>query len=170
MKSKFEQYYVEGEDEEKLIYTLKSDLGVIRPGKVQKLNVIEHILEDARLMTLRPRTMVVLIFDTDTGQTSILNKNLEKLKVCPVVSEIITIPQIFNLEDELIHSCNIKDITKLLGSKSKKEFKTDFNRTKNLAKKLTEHGFDINKLWSQQPLPPYQDITNQAEKIKKFSE
>lgn len=79
MKSKFVQYYVEGEDEEKLIYTLKSDLGVIRPGKVQKLNVIEHILEDARLMTLRPRTMVVLIFDTDTGQTSILNKNLEKL-------------------------------------------------------------------------------------------
>lgn len=40
MRTKFVQYYVEGEDEEKLIQTLKYDLGIIRSGKVQKLNVI----------------------------------------------------------------------------------------------------------------------------------
>lgn len=166
MRSKFVQYYVEGEDEEKLIHTLKSDLGVIKPGKVQKLNVIEHIITDARLMTLRPQTMVVLIFDTDTQNTDILHQNLEKLKACPSVSEYITIPQIFNLEDELVHSCDIKEITDLFGSKSKKEFKTDFIRAKNLAGKLTEHQFDINRLWCRPPFPPYQNIINQAEKIR----
>ncbi|MBD5455225.1 MAG: hypothetical protein HDR23_01915 [Lachnospiraceae bacterium] len=166
MKSKFVQYYVEGEDEEKFIHVLKTDLGVIRPGKVQKLNVIEHVLTDARLMTLRPGTMTVLIFDTDTGHTNILIKNLEKLKNCSAVSEIVTIPQILNLEDELIRCCDIKKITELLGSKSKKDFKTDFIRTNNLANKLKEHHFDINQLWCQHPLSPYQYIINQAEKIK----
>lgn len=166
MRTKFVQYYVEGEDEERLIQTLKYDLGIIRSGKVQKLNVIEQILTDARLMTLRPGTMVVLIFDTDTGKTDILKQNLEKLKICPAVSETITIPQILNLEDELLHSCDIKEITDLLGSQSKREFKTDFIRTKNLANKLMEHQFDIHRLWSRQPLPPYQNIINQADKIK----
>lgn len=169
MRSKYVQYYVEGEDEEKLIHVLKTDLCLIRPGKVQKLNVIEHVLTDARLMTLRPGTMTVLIFDTDTGHTSILNKNLEKLKNCSAVSEIVTIPQIFNLEDELIHSCSIKKITELLGSKSKREFKADFIRTKDLAGRLREHQFDIYQLWCKQPLPPYQNIANQAETIKILS-
>ncbi|MCM1118173.1 MAG: hypothetical protein NC543_02290 [bacterium] len=166
MRSKFIQYYVEGEDEEKFIRILKSDLGLIQPGKVQKLNVIDHDLSGARLMTLRPGTMIVLIFDTDTEQVNILNRNLEKLKMCPAVSEIVTIPQIFNLEDELIHSCDIKKITELLGSKSKKEFKANLIRTNNLANKLREHRFDINLLWCRQPFPPYQNIKNQAEKIK----
>ena len=117
-------------------------------------------------MTLRPRTMVVLIFDTETERTSILNRNLEKLTKCPAISEIVTIPQVLNLEDELLQSCDIKKITELLGSKSNKEFKTDFIRAKNLADKLREHRFDINRLWRQHPLSPYQHITNHAEKIK----
>lgn len=166
MRNKFVQYFVEGEDEEKLIYALKSDLGVIRPGKVQKLNVIEQILSDARLMTLRPGTMVVLIFDTDTGQSDILNRNLQRLKICPAVSEIVTIPQVHNLEDELVRSCDIRMITELLDSKSNKDFKTDFIRANNLVQKLKEHKFDINRLWSQPPASPYQKITNQAEKVK----
>lgn len=166
MKSKFVQYYVEGEDEEKLIHTLKSDLRVIKPGKVQKLNVIEHIISDGHLLLLRPQTMVVLIFDTDTKKTEILRQNLEKLKKCPSVSEYITIPQIHNLEDELVHSCDIKEITDLLGSKSKKEFKADFIRTMNLSNKLMEHQFDIKHLWCREPHPPYHNIKNQAEKIK----
>lgn len=166
MKSKFVQYYVEGEDEEKLVQVLKNDLRVIRPGKIQKLNVIERDLSNARLMTLRPGTMVVLIFDTDTGHPDILLQNLERLKKCPAVSEIITIPQVLNLEDELVRSCGIKRITELLGSKSKSEFKADFIRSKNLAEKLKEQSFDIYRLWSRNPLPPYTGIENQAEKIR----
>ena len=42
MKSKYVLYYVEGEDEVKLIDVLKSNLRVIRAGKVQKLNVLDR--------------------------------------------------------------------------------------------------------------------------------
>ena len=121
-------------------------------------------------MTLRPNTMVVLIFDTDTGHIDILNRNLGKLEKCSAVSEIVTIPQVPNLEEELVRSCDIKKITKLLGSKSTKEFKRDFIQTNNLANKLIEHQFDINHLWCKPPSSPYQNITNQAEKIKLFNQ
>ncbi len=166
MRSKFIQYYVEGEDEERLLHVLKADLQVIRPGKVQKLNVVECELTNARLMTLRPGTMIVLVFDTDTGYIDVLNKNLEKLKNCSSVSEIVTIPQVPNLEGELMRSCCIKNVTELTGSKSRKDFKADFIRTKNLAGKLTEHQFDIRQFWCRQPENPYHNIVNQAEKIK----
>ena len=39
MKSKYMLYYVEGDDEKKLLDVLKTDLRLIKPGKVQKLNV-----------------------------------------------------------------------------------------------------------------------------------
>ena len=126
MKSNFVQYYVEGEDEEKLINVLKTELKAIRAGKVQKLNVVTQNLTNARLMTLRPGTMVVLVFDTDAGNIDILNRNLKALKKCPAVSEIVTIPQVPNLEQELVRSCGIKRATELLDSKSKKDFKSDF--------------------------------------------
>ena len=166
MKSKYIQYYVEGEDEEKLIRTLKTDLMCIKPGKVQKFNVVDCELTDARLASLRPKTMVVLIFDTDTGSSSILAKNLKKLKGCPNVSEIITIPQVPNLEGELIRSCNVKGITELLNSQSRDGFKTDFIHVTNLKAKLNEHKFSIRKLWTGKPKGPYKTIENEAERIK----
>lgn len=166
MKSNYIQYYVEGEDEEKLINTLKTELRLIKPGKVQKLNVVEHDFTNARLMSLRPGTMVILVFDTDTDHLDILNNNLKKLKKCSAVSEIVTIPQVPNLEKELVRSCNIKNITELLNSKSRREFKTDFIRITNLADKLREHHFDIKQFWSSAPMSPYQNIENQASKVK----
>lgn len=96
-KSKFVQYYVEGEDEEKLVKVLKADLQAILPGRVQKFNVVECELTNARLMTLHPGTMIVLIFDTDTGYIDVLRKNIQKLKKCPAISEVVTIPQISKL-------------------------------------------------------------------------
>lgn len=166
MKSKYVQYYVEGENEEKFINILKTDLCVIRPGKVQKLNVVEREFTDARLMALPPRTMVVLVFDTDTSNTDILDKNLKKLQTCSSISEIVTIPQVPNLEAELVCSCNINNITELLNSESKKKFKSDFIRVTNLANKLREHHFDIKKLWCGTPTSPFQKIRNQSEKVK----
>lgn len=166
MKSKYVQYYVEGEDEEKLIKILKADLGLIRSGKVQKLNVVECDFTNARLMTIRPGTMIVLVFDTDTGHIEILSKNMDRLRKCPAVSEIVTIPQVPNLEQELIRSCDIKKVEELLGSKSKKDFKADLIRVKNLADKLRGHQFDITRFWCTQPLFPYHNIANQADRIK----
>lgn len=166
VKSRYVQYYVEGEDEEKLVNVLKSKLGVIKPGKVQKLNVVGREITDARLRTLSRGTMVVLIFDTDAGNLEILNKNIERLKACSSVSEIVTIPQVFNLEEELIRSCDIKNIRELLNSKSREEFKSDFIRVSNLDSKLLEHKFDIKLFWNKSPTSPYQNIENQSTKVK----
>lgn len=166
MKNGIIQYYVEGADEEALVKTLTSKLRVIRPGKVQKLNVVNSDITDARLRTLAPKTTVVLIFDTDTGQREILDRNIRRLKKCPSVSEVILIPQVPNLESELIRSCDIKQITDLLNSKSVGDFKSDFKRITNLDSKLQEHHFDIHRLWTGRPPIPYQNIENQSSKIK----
>ncbi len=170
MKNVSIQYYVEGEDEKKLVSVLKSNMGVIKPGKVQKLNVLQSQISNAILRTLKKGTVVVLIFDTDTKKVDVLNRNIQKLKKCRFVSDIITIPQVPNLESELVRSCNIKKITELLNSSSKKDFKSELIHISNLEQKLTEHGFDINVFWTQQPDAPYQNITNNAEKIKVYGQ
>ena len=82
MKNQYIQYYVEGDDEEKLVNVLKSQLRLIRSGKVQKLNVVEREISEARLRTLSRGTMVVLIFDTDTANISILENNIKTLYDC----------------------------------------------------------------------------------------
>lgn len=49
-------YFVEGRDEEKIINTLKSDLQLIKAGKVQIFNVVEQKLTKPRLMLLKNNT------------------------------------------------------------------------------------------------------------------
>ena len=166
MKSKFVQYYVEGEDEEKLLNVLKTRLGVIKPGKVQRLNVLTQEITEMRLRTLSRSTMVVLVFDTDAGNVDILKKNIRILKACPSVSEVVLVPQTPNLEGELIRSCNIRRIEELLNSKSRREFKSDLIHVSNLEKKLQEHQFNINVFWSGRPMAPFHEIENQAGKVK----
>lgn len=166
MGNKNIQYYVEGEDDQKVVNTLKTELGVIKTGKVHVLNVVEQEIPDMRLRALSRGTMVVLVFDTDTGNTEILNKNITKLKQCPFVSEVILIPQVPKLEAELVRSCNIKQIKELLNSRSDGDFKRDIIRVTNLAKKLTEHNFNIDLFWEKKPGPPYQNIDNQSAKVK----
>jgi hypothetical protein len=166
MKNINVQYFVEGEDEKKLLNTLKNQLGVIQPGKVQKLNVIENKISMNILRTLKKGTVVVLVFDTDTGKIDILNSNIKLLNECSFISKIITIPQVKNLEDELVRSCKIKNITELLNSRSKKDYKSDLIRVTNLDSKLKEHEFNIDLFWAKQPTSPYQRIENESNQIK----
>lgn len=160
------QYYVEGDDEKHLLSVLKGDLKTIVPGKVQRLNVVDQEISDAMIRAYKENTFVVLVFDTDTDNVDILNKNINKLKSCKYVSAIITIPQVLNLEDELVRSCNIKHATELLNSRSGADFKRDLIRITNLSAKLIEHNFDINKFWNTKPHSPYQNIENLARIIK----
>lgn len=63
------QYFVEGEDEKKLVNTLKNDLKVIIPGRVQIKNVVQDIVSDMILRTFKQGTIVVLILiQTPTTQ------------------------------------------------------------------------------------------------------
>ena len=65
------QYYVEGEDEEKLVNVLKSDMQCIEAGKVQVLNPVLEKITPLRLRTLKKNTTVMLVFDTDAGESEI---------------------------------------------------------------------------------------------------
>ena len=166
MRNEIIQYYVEGEDERALVDVLKNELRVIKPGKVHVFNVVEKQLPDAMVRTIKKGTTVVLIFDTDTGQIDTLERNIAKLKAYGFSSKIVLVPQVPNLEGELVHSCNIRKITELLNSRSEKEFKSDLIHITNLGSKLREHDFDINLLWNRQAKAPYQNISNEAAKIK----
>ena len=166
MKTKYIQYYVEGPDDKKVIDTLKTKMGLVKTGRVDVLNVVTEKITDLRLRALSLGTMVVLVFDTDAGSRDILNMNIQKLKNCSAVTEVITIPQVPKLEIELVRSCNIRQIKELLNSRSNDDFKRDVMRVTNLDAKLREHQFDIDHFWSATPTPPYQDIPNQAAKVK----
>ena len=166
MKSKYVLYYVEGDDEKKLLDVLKTDLRLIKPGKIQKLNVTTQEITEARLRTLSRDTMVVLVFDTDAGNVEILKSNIRTLEKCKAVSDTVIVPQVPNLEGELVRSCDIRNIRELLNSKTNGEFKSDIMSVSNLAKKLQEHKFDIQVFWSGIPAGDYQNMDNQAAKVK----
>ena len=142
-KGSFIQYYVEGEDEEKILSVLKTDLQLIIPGKISKFNAVQNKVTKARLMNLRPDTTVVLVFDTDTDNADILSENIKTLKAASMVRSIICVTQVRNLEDELVRSTDIRYIRELTGSKSDSDYKRDLIRMSDLAAVLVRHGFEI---------------------------
>ncbi len=166
MANKRYHYYVEGPDDEKVVNVLRIKMGLIESGRVTVLNVVTEKITDLRLRTLSPGTTVVLVFDTDRSDRAILDENLQTLRRHRNVKEIITIPQVSKLEDELVRSCTIRQIKELLNSKTNGEFKHDVLGVTNLDAKLRQYQFDINKFWTATPPAPYQNIPNQAEKIK----
>ena len=135
MKREQYHYFVEGEDDRKVVNTLKTDLQWIKPGKVQVFNVIEEELTSLITRTLKPGTIVVLVFDTDTGKKNTLLKNIRFLQKDSNVKQVLCIMQVKNLEDEFLRSCAISQIKELTGSKSNSDYKRDLLRQSNLAGK-----------------------------------
>lgn len=130
-------YFVEGPDDKKVLDTLKTDLRMILPGKVEKFNVVQNKLTKNRLMTLKYPTTVILVFDVDAGNIDILRENIDLLRRQKhQTREVICIMQVI-----LIH------IT-------------------NLSSRLKECQFDLSKFWVMQPSNQYKDIINEAERIK----
>ena len=161
------QYFVEGEDEKRLIEVLKTDMRLIQPGKIQVLNVVQERLTDMKLRVLSEGTILVFVFDTDAGNVDILKENIKKAKKSAQVKDVYCITQVKNIEDELVRSTDINSIEKLLGSKSKSDFKRDILRERNLKQKLEAHSFDLNKLWCKIPPTPYEFISNESNIVKK---
>lgn len=82
------------------------------------------------------------------------------------IKDVYCVPQVKNIEDELIRAMGLKNIEELLNSKSKKDFKRDMLRERNLKSKFESHHFDIQKLWAMNPATPFDKITNHSKKIK----
>lgn len=93
------QYFVEGEDEKKLIDTLKSDMELVKPGKVQVFNCVRDRLTQFRLLNLKDGTAAVLVFDTDAGSLEILEENVRLLREQSNISDVICVMQVKNLEE-----------------------------------------------------------------------
>lgn len=160
-------YFVEGQDEKKIIDTLKTDLKLIQPGKVQIINPVQEKIRASRLNSLKMDTIVILVFDTDTDSAQILLQNISFIKSRPNISKVICITQVKNLEDELMRSCKISHIRELTNSKSDTEYKSDLIKISNLAGRLKKSGFDLNKFWIKQPSGVFGQIINQADAIRK---
>jgi len=58
-------YYCEGEDDLKLVDTLKVSPSRILPGKSKKLNVVQTLIPKSILVGIKPGSNVVLVFDID---------------------------------------------------------------------------------------------------------
>lgn len=165
-ENRYYHYFVEGENEEKIVRILKTDMRLIAPGKVEIFNVVERKLTKLRLMSLKKNTTVVLVFDTDTNQTATLWENIDFLNKDSSVKEVLCITQVQNLEDELKRSCNITHIKELTGSRTDSEFKHDMLKDSQFAKKLKIHKFDFEKFWNTAAKNNFSGIQNDAEKIK----
>lgn len=165
MKREQYHYFVEGEDDRKVVNTLKTDLQWIKPGKVQVFNVIEEELTSLITRTLKPGTIVVLVFDTDTGKKNTLLKNSRFLQKDSNVKQVLCIMQVKNLEDEFLRSCAISQIKELTGSKSNSDYKRDLLRQSNLADKLKKHQFQFEKFWNSSD-KVYESICNDSAQIK----
>lgn len=164
------QYYVEGENERRLVEVLKK-LKYIKSGKIQVFNVVQETIKETHTMVLDDNTTVILVFDTDTGNIGKLKDNIEFLKKRPNIKEVLCIPQVHNIEEELVRSCcNINNIKDLLGSKSHKEFKSDFNKNKDIDKHLKKAGFDFKKLWRKETDGVFSDIKCILSKIENMKE
>lgn len=109
----------------------------------------------------------MLIFDTDTDQIDTLLENIRFLQKQSIVKKVICVPQVKNLEHELLRSCNIKQIKELTGSKSNSNYKHDLIQHKNLSNALKTHEFNIEKFWCKDPAYPFDTIKNESLSIKK---
>ena len=168
MKKKLKYiYFVEGEDEKHLIDTLKSDMQCIQPGKSIVFNVIQKRFTKLMVRNFPMDMVAILVFDTDVEiNLKILNDNIEFLRKQKCVKNIICIPQVKNLEDELLKACEIKDIRNLTDSKSLSNYKNDIITCRNLDARLHKCGFDLSKFWNSEPTNCFSKFKNEATKIK----
>lgn len=166
MGNSFYKYYVEGECERVVVNALKNDLKMIFPGKVEVFNVNQEQFTNLRLRTLKKGSTVILVYDTDVGDEKCLQKNIDFLNSKSNVKNIICIPQVNNLEDELLNSCAIREIKEITKSKSNKNFKSDISNCSNFSSRLLSCGFDFSKFWMRKPNNSFKKHGNNSRKIR----
>lgn len=163
-------YLAEGECEEKLLKALKEKPALIHPGKVERFNVIQRTLKPNKLMNFQPGSSVVLVFDTDKGETAILKKNIELLHSLSFHVEVITIAQVLDFEDEIERCTDVGKAQELTKSENVSEFKSAVNRMKEVEFRLAlkRHKFDVSKLWTKRPPKAFSFVEQQGDRVKEY--
>ena len=144
-------YFVEGKCEATLLAALKERPQKVVSGRVKVFNVITNLIPRSQLVTIQPGTTVVFVFDTDVLVTESLKKNIDLVQTYCSKTKIVFLPQVMNLEDELVRCTDINSITELTHSKSTKDFKRDFCAMTNCRDVLNRHQLDVLRLWTQKP-------------------
>lgn len=159
-------YFVEGKCEAKLLAALKEQPQKIISGRVKVFNVIINLIPRSQLVTIQAGTTVVFVFDTDVSITETLKKNIKLVSTYCSKTKVIFLPQVKNLEDELVRCTDISNITELTRSKSKKDFKRDFCAMTNCRDVLNRHQLDVLRLWTQNPPEVFSFVPANSEFIK----
>lgn len=159
-------YFCEGACDEVLIKALKEEPELIAPGKTKVFNVISNFIPKSVLLGIKPGTTVVFVFDTDVELTDKLRKNIEYIDKYCGKSKLVFLPQVKNLEDELVRCSNVTKVTELTQSKSVSNFKTDFCRISNARAVLSDHQIDVLKLWTTNPPEVFAFVPRNSELIK----
>ena len=145
------QYFVEGDTEKAFIEQIRNKY--VLSGKIDVLNILQNDIKNSRLISIKPNTTIILIFDTDVQKKELLNRlaqNIKILKASKHIKEVVVISQVLNFEDELVYATNIKSIEKFIPNCTKKEFKSKFIKLgSNMVAMLEKQDFDADKLWSR---------------------
>ena len=160
-------YFVEGDCEAKLINALKQKPELLQPGKVVVLNLIQNYIPKSRLLSITSETKVVFVFDTDKKEVEHLRKNIEYIETYCKKSKLIFLPQVLNLEDELVRCTDVSEPKEITKSKSNSNFKSDFCKLTDARSTLTRHQLDVLALWTQNPPEPFTFVKNNSSQIKK---
>ena len=107
-------YYVEGPCEQQLIAALKEEPKKLLPGKIKIFNVVQNLIPKSQMLSIQSGTIVVLVFDTDVSKTLNLKKNLELLARYCGRLKIVFLPQVLNLEEELVRCTDVKIVTEFI--------------------------------------------------------
>lgn len=161
-------YIVEGECEKKLITALKLNPKKLIDGKIIVRNLINKHLTKTFLSKIRPESTVVLVFDTDVERTEILKNNIESIKNHTNHVQIIYLPQVLNLEDELVRCTDVKKITELTQSTGIHNFKNDFNHLKDYECRnmLDKHALNVGLLWKEETPKAFGFLPKNSEIVK----
>ena len=161
-------YYVEGPCEQQLVAALKESPSKLIPGKVKVYNFVQNLIPKSQMLSIQSGTTVVLAFDTDVEQTTNLKKNLELLNRYCGKLHIVFLPQVLNLEDELVRCTDVKSVIELTKSKGIRNFKTDFCKlkTKECRTMLERHGLKIEQIWSTKVPEVFSFAESNSDQIK----
>ncbi|MDO4711414.1 MAG: hypothetical protein Q4A75_05505 [Peptostreptococcaceae bacterium] len=162
-------YIVEGETEQQIIKAIKNKY--IVAGRIYVQNLTQSEISQTFIRTLKPKTKVVIVFDTDVEKdhaVDTLRDNIKKLRKSSQVKQVISLPQIKNIEDEIVYSTKVKTIRDLINSKSEKDFKRDLINTheSHILSALEKKHFDIVKFWSRDPQNCYCEFKNESKNVK----
>ena len=95
-----------------------------------------------------------------------MKKNIELVSKYCAKTKVVFLPQVLNLEDELVRCTDIKTITELTRSKSTKDFKRDFCALSNCRDALNKHQLDVLELWTQNPPEVFRFLPANSDLVK----